>query len=41
MIRVYELTTRAQLAVMEPELRVTLAEMQVEFDKRSMRRGTT
>jgi hypothetical protein len=33
MIRVYELMTPDQLAVMEPELRDTLREMQAEFDK--------
>src|SRR5262245_4745509 len=33
MIRVYELTTPEQLALLEPELRETLAEMQPEFDK--------
>src|SRR5262245_3190162 len=33
MIRVYELTTPDQLALLEPELRETLAEMRPEFDK--------
>src|SRR5262249_50729343 len=33
MIRIYELTTPEQLALLEPELRDTLGEMQPEFDK--------